>query len=561
MRTKLRHLSRFRIMETFFLLFLASLSIWLRNMTPINPFFYNKHDDALMVRLASNLISMNWLGTWDNLTLAKPPGYPFYLFAAHYLGISPIIGVHLILIFCGFLIYIALKNIEITFILRGLVYILIIFNPIFYGAESSRIYRDSLIGALFLLIFSQTFYILTKLSQGTIKKSDQYIHIISTSLVIGYITIMKEDLKLWGAPLLIFSIIGISIILDRKQGHKYYQNTIVSFVILLVTVFSINLIIITQNNNYYGVKTLQDSTSGSFSLTYKLLASLPGKKDLNYVYVDRNRRALAYSVSPTFNSLSRAIENPFESETNWRSISCSFASICEDAGPWFNWQLRDAAYIELEKKTAISYNAFFNKINSELNQYCSESKKCSTKPLSIMLPPANIFEARVLFNSYFKMTNSIMNFDSANPNRQNYFTTSESDLRLWRETIHGIEVYWQDEPNKYNQESSYLQDYVVFFQNIFIAIFPIILILCLLLFRFNQYTNLKILFFITFVSVFLHLSLLSYADSHAGAIGLGRTTYLLESLPIFYGSIFIFFAIGINSLRNLFTLQIYSRRT
>jgi hypothetical protein len=216
------------------------------------------------------------------------------------------------------------------------------------------------------------------------------------------------------------------------------------------------------------------------------------------------------------------------------------AQICADAGPWFIWQLRDAAAISISSRDPVAYNAFFEDTSNELSDYCLTSGLCSVRPLSIMLPPFNVFEGRVFIDSFFKIFNSVIQLDAASPNRQAYMVVDPYQIELWDSVIKNIEVYWEDEQNKYAKESTFFHNLIEFLRNFFSIIFiPLILYNFYLLYRIRHY-KLNLLFVCAILVSFGHFVILSYADSHAGAIGLGRTTYLLESTLLFYSAILIY---------------------
>jgi uncharacterized membrane protein len=528
--------------------FVIIFSFWIRQIIPILPYFGNKHDDALYVNLAKSLIEGRWLGEWSNLTLAKPPGYAFFLFFSNSINLSPLIFTHAILVVSALIIFKALNFLKINFIFRFITLILILFNPIFYGAQSSRIYRDALIGVLLLLIFSLTFYAAAKIEHKKFNLKELYILVFTTSLLIAFLYLTKEDVALWSSPLFIYTILYLPYLYSKKNLSKYFFFGVTSIAIFIFTFFFLVETIKYKNKATYGLSVIQDTSSGSFSTTYKLLASLPGSKQLDYSYVDSARRNLAYEVSPTFKRLQRAIESPGPNETNWYQISCEMAQICEDAGPWFIWQLRDAAAIEISNSDPTLYSNFFDSISSELQAYCSTSKSCGYKPISIMLPPLDIIEGRRMLDSLFKVLSSAVSFDSANPSRQLYFEVNDSVLAEWMSVVRDLEIYWNMEPNSYNKDATSLTSYVNFMQQLFKFFFLPLFIMSIFIFLTHFSNRLKLLLFLSFMSFLLHVLLLSYADSHAGAIGLGRTTYLLESTPIFYSTIFTLFALSVNSL-------------
>ena len=61
---------------------LAGVSLWLRSGLPVYAIGGAAHDDQLFIRLAYFLYRGQWLGPYDQLTLAKGMGYPIFILTA-----------------------------------------------------------------------------------------------------------------------------------------------------------------------------------------------------------------------------------------------------------------------------------------------------------------------------------------------------------------------------------------------------------------------------------------------------------------------------------------------
>jgi hypothetical protein len=69
------------------LLLIAVLSIWIRSGFPLSAMPYMLHDDNLFIRTARYLEAGQWLGPYDNLTLAKGMFYPLFIVIAFWASV------------------------------------------------------------------------------------------------------------------------------------------------------------------------------------------------------------------------------------------------------------------------------------------------------------------------------------------------------------------------------------------------------------------------------------------------------------------------------------------
>ena len=76
-----------RLSIPIFYLVVAAASFALRHAIPVQAEAGAIHDDALFVRLATHVAAGDWLGPYDQLTLAKGAGYPVFIALAWLAGI------------------------------------------------------------------------------------------------------------------------------------------------------------------------------------------------------------------------------------------------------------------------------------------------------------------------------------------------------------------------------------------------------------------------------------------------------------------------------------------
>lgn len=468
------------------------------------------------------------------------------------MGISPLILLHVIFIIACIITYSALRQLNVNLKVSLIFYIFLILNPIFYGAEFYRIYRDPFIGILILLIFSILLFLSTRLINSKLSNFGYVASIFLISVFIGFLNITKPDVIYWLTPLIIFGYIYLPLKLDKNTLFISMNLIILNLFFLFGSVITINEYIKYKNDEYYGVSVVEDFSRGPFSETYKILTSLPGNQELNYSPVDNDRRELAYEVSPSFKSLQSAIESPMPGETDWYKISCESSGICQDAGPWTSWLLRDAVANTITDNNPQLYLKYFTAINEELGAFCSMSKSCSRSALAVQLHPISVFDGVIFLNSFSKMINSVVNLDSSNPSRPFYFSVDAHQLDLWLNVIPDLEIYWEEKTNTYNKDSDFLVEFNYSLKFIYKFIIILLIISLGFFYRLQSNSIIKNAILAGIFTSLLHLLLLAYVDSHGGAIGLSRSTYLLESIPLLFMALGLFAALLIQSRLNLY---------
>ena len=132
----------------FFLLVMTCLKIWLvlgQSMTVYGNFV---HDDRLFVNLANFILNGQWLGEYNNLTLAKGPFYSIWMAMSFISGLQLLISEHIFYIFSVLLLILALRPVLSRWS-TAFLYIILLFNPIsFADGPMTRVMREGIYPAL-----------------------------------------------------------------------------------------------------------------------------------------------------------------------------------------------------------------------------------------------------------------------------------------------------------------------------------------------------------------------------------------------------------------------------
>ncbi len=378
------------------LILLAYLTILILNLAfrariPAHAGFYAPHDDTLGVRVAKNILDGNWLGQWDNLILAKPPGYSIYLSIAHIFPFeitvfNQILVCAIAFLFSRLLHRIFLRQFKFGEIVSFFIFVYIIFNPYFFSIEMSRVYRTSA-HAIFILAFlvlaMSLFYCINIFVSGHSSfdkfKSDLRNHIISLAFVYSCLILLRTE-SYWillstvfvGCVFCAFQYLQIRS--DRRRA-KQLRNIAPAMLFLSVVTYLIPISLIGQiNNTKYGSPLIENYYSGNFANAIKDWQRVEeGKDPRAYIVVSNKQREAVYEISGNAARLKPYLE--LGPGVSWLGEACnSPLQLCDNSGPWFPWLLRDAVISADIASDEIAFQDFFKQISSDIKNACTNGK-------------------------------------------------------------------------------------------------------------------------------------------------------------------------------------------
>ena len=314
------------------LFFLFSLAYLILAMhLPVYLITQAGHDDALFWGHAEQIINGDWLGNYNNLTLAKGAGFSLFLAMNAILGTPVTLLIALFyLLACGLLAktLIAL-NINKQFVL--FIFVIILFHPALFP---NRIIRDTIYPALSLIVISGVI----RLIFAPQPYDNTLTSVIPYGSALAWFWLTREE-GIWIVP-------SIMILLILRVIQLKKQNLPLKPVFYRLGVFSVIAILWVSlvamlNYYHYGKFETVDFTGSAYSNALKSLNSVDVGEDLPYIPVSSAKRQVIYNVSPSF----RQLQDYFEDKgKNWMIPSCAiYPWTCGDyAGGWFDWALRDA---------------------------------------------------------------------------------------------------------------------------------------------------------------------------------------------------------------------------
>ena len=118
------------------------VSVLLRRHVPIT-LVNSGYDDGLFVRQATHLSTGQWLGSFDNLTLAKGSAYPAFIASMHALHVPLKVGEQLTFLLAAACLAACVWVVTRRLAAATAVYAVLALDPASFGVVASRVLRDS----------------------------------------------------------------------------------------------------------------------------------------------------------------------------------------------------------------------------------------------------------------------------------------------------------------------------------------------------------------------------------------------------------------------------------
>ena len=321
------------------------------------------YDDVLIVKEADGIISGNWLGEYNCLTLVKGAFAPLFIAFLNIIQVPFLIGQEIIYdISIIFLTLVLSKKIENKKILV-IISIILLFNPIMYCSELIRVYRDGIYVSLIVFLIALTIGLFLN-RKGKIRKIVLYQ--IGLGFALSAIYLCREDF-IWIIPYLIGTvIITICYILRDKELHNKIKRVNTYFIPICIFTISI-LTVMSINYKYYGVFQLNQYWGKEFKEAYGALTRIK-VEEKRKVPITREALSIAYRISPTFAELKDYLEG--EEGKKW--AMCGDGDSVDIQGGWIHWAIIRAVESKGYYKDAKTANEFYRRVSDEINKACDE---------------------------------------------------------------------------------------------------------------------------------------------------------------------------------------------
>ncbi len=339
------------------------------------------HDDQLFVELAAHLIKGDWLGPYNQFTLAKGPMFPLFIATAFWLGVPLLLAQQLLYAGAAAAVTRALSPWLRPGAAQFSLYTLLLWNPMSFEAGNlGRLMRQNVYTPLGLLVLAGLIHLFARRRATWTRQAGPA---ALTGLALGCFWLTREE-SVWLLPAVGLLLFGIAASLGREL-RVLWRALSISVTLMMLTALLPILIICSLNLRHYGWFGTVEFHAHGFKAAYGALTRLQTGPELFQVPVTRQMREQAYAISPAFRRLEPYFEG-FVSD-NWSEKNLFPAAERQIRGGWFSWAFRDAvagASIAPDAGSALRY---YQLVADEINAACDSGRVPARPPRSGFLPP------------------------------------------------------------------------------------------------------------------------------------------------------------------------------
>lgn len=425
---------------------ITAVGLALRILLPPLMRWSSPHDDEALIRIADSILAGQWLGVWGeqevpHITLAKGPGYPLFLAAINWTGLTPPIAGYILYLTGALLVATALRA-RIGRNGTVLLYTVLAFNPVVFSSPYSQVYRDQLVASAALLALGLGAHIGSLLARAPGKAEPVRVGGAALLLgaVLGLLAVTRGD-TIWVVLGAVFAALALGLPGLRHGGRRTRVTAIAAGALVGVLTVAAPLTVALINEAEYGVRVTDDYSDGSFADALTLWSSVQVAGSDPLVPISREQRAAVYAVSPTARSVAEQLEKP---DSVWIARNCSSHADkqlpCDELGAFLTWALRDAAVKSHEISDARAFQGFFTDLAEEIRDACDSGElTCGRPGLSPDVPPLDRISERAVIANLAGHINGALAYDTAGI-LQKMPPPDGDSLDAWRRAVNGTDT-------------------------------------------------------------------------------------------------------------------------
>ncbi len=381
---------------------LTAAKLWLTNGQTIYAIGAAIHDDKLFALQAAHILNGNWLGPYNQFTLAKGPFFPLFLAGVFWIGLPLILVQQLVYAAASVAVTRALAPWFRTAGAQFGLYVLLLLNPMSWDAGNlGRLMRQNIYTPLALLIVAGLVQLFHRRRESWRRQAGPAA-LAGTAL--GCFWLTREE-SVWLLPAIGLLLFGIVAALGRETLLRW-RPLAASFGLFLGAALLPILIVCTLNYRHYGWFGTVEFRAAEFKDAYGALTRLKVGPDLPHqVPVTRQMREVAYELSPAFAQLQPYLEGPIG--FHWVEKHLFPAEERQIRGGWFVWAIRDAMMAAGLSPDAATAMHNYRLIADEINAACdggrvpARPRRSGFVPLLSRNEVGPLLQGAVEYSSYF----------------------------------------------------------------------------------------------------------------------------------------------------------------
>jgi hypothetical protein len=388
---------------------LVIVKLWLTAAQSVYAVASAGHDDALFVGLARNLIEGQWLGRFNNLTLAKGVFYPLFLAGNFFLGLPLLATQHLVyLAGCAALVAL-LRRLGARVVLLLPLFALLAFNPSTYYITALRVIRDYLYGAETLIVAVAMLGLLRACEQ----RRGEFFWALLLGLAMVPFWLTREE-GIWILPAYgVMTLACLVLAGARSPRAVALLRASVAIALPFAVLAAGTGMVKWKNHQVYGVAVTTEFQADYFRAAWGALTRVEHAQWRRYVQVPREVREQVYAVSPAFAELQPHLEGPLMHQ--WVRPNCGYINPCNDHSSHFMWALRDAVAMAGHYRSATEARDYYRRLAGEVNRACDDGRLRCGAERRTMAPVFHRGYLGPLADSVFRLTRFLVSFRGFSP--------------------------------------------------------------------------------------------------------------------------------------------------
>jgi hypothetical protein len=408
---------------------LAVLKLSLLRAQPIYAIGNAIHDDQLFLKLGRFIADGQWLGPYDNLTLAKGPVYSAFVALNYYVGLPLRFTEELVYVGACALAVRALRPLALAGWARLLIFATLLANPFTYeGLQMTRILRQHLTAPFALVVCAALIALVLRRERNF---SARLPWALAGGLALGLFWITREE-GIWILGMTAF--LAALALFPLLTGPAAPRRAALGLLLVASLAGTAPLALVaTLNLRHYGWFGTTEFHAADFRDAYGALVRVQVGPRLPYVAVTREAREAIYRVSPAFAELRPHLEG--EIGLRWADADHFRREERQIASGWFMWALRDAVAAAGHATSAKDVLAYYRRVADEVNRACDEGKLPALGRRSGFFPPWQADYAHALRTDGAMYLRGVFDFSEFEPNPP-YSVGTDDEVRIFRDITH-----------------------------------------------------------------------------------------------------------------------------
>ena len=414
-------------------LIITAFKLWLTRAQSVYAIGGAAHDDRLFLLLAESLIKGEWLGAYNQMTLAKGPFYSIWIAGLYWLGIPLGLGVQLAYAGACALFTRACRPALCSAAPLFTIYAFLLWNPMsFEGPTLGRIIRQQIYTPLALVILAGLVALYGRRAE---KLSRQLPWAILLGLASGCFWLTREE-SVWLVPSV--GLLAVAAIVGAYRISRLQVGTMTRSLGVAIACAALPIFLVAwQNHRHYGWFGTVEFRAPEFNDAYGAMVRVKMGPEIPYVPVTRQAREAMYAISPAFAKLQPFLEGDYG--RGWAGAGTPMtkqpAAERQIGGGWMTWALRDtvaAAGFCHDAKEAMT---FYQKMADDINRACDEGRLPAYPRRSGFLPRWQAGQTAEVLRTSGIFFNFVVSYQSFNAHTLPSIG-DDNDLRLFRDISH-----------------------------------------------------------------------------------------------------------------------------